>query len=82
MFPPLVTKIGNFDRSQRPRAAVDDNPGSRICRRSSKLPIFVTSGGNIGLGQRFNRFDVRSRATPSARLISNRSLTETHHRQQ
>jgi hypothetical protein len=36
-----------------------DNPGSpNIQAGLSRLPIYTTLGGNVGLGQRFNRFDV------------------------
>ena len=36
-----------------------DNPGSPNLQAGlAKLPIYVTGGGTVGVGQRFNRFDV------------------------
>ena len=39
-----------------------DNPGSPNLQAGlAKLPIYVTGGGTVGVGQRFNRFDQRRR---------------------
>jgi hypothetical protein len=65
--PSVDSKLtGRIDVTRDTRVDLDsklvvgtDNPGSpNIQAGLSKLPIYTTLGGNVGLGQRFNRFDV------------------------
>lgn len=53
-----VTRQTRIDLGTRLRVGTD-NPGSPNLEAGlAKLPIFTTYGGNVGLGQKFNRFDV------------------------
>jgi hypothetical protein len=42
----------------------------------AKLPIYVTGGGTIGLGQRFNRFDVSIKGDVSRTIYQESTLTD------
>ncbi|HEY6022664.1 MAG TPA: outer membrane beta-barrel protein [Pseudolabrys sp.] len=54
-----------------------DNPGSPNLQADlAKLPIFVTGGGTIGLGQRLNRFDVSIKGDVSRTIYQNSTLTD------
>jgi len=53
-----VTKSTRLDLGGRVLVSTD-NPGSPNLQAGlSKLPIFTTYGGSVGVGQKFNRFDV------------------------
>jgi hypothetical protein len=54
-----------------------DNPGSPNLQAGlSRLPIFTTAGGTIGLGQRFNRFDVSIKGDVERTIFQPSSLTD------
>ena len=54
-----------------------DNPGSPNLQAGlSKLPIFTTAGGTLGVGQRFNRFDVSIKGDIERTIHQQSSLTE------
>jgi len=54
-----------------------DNPGSPNLQAGlAKLPIYVTGGGTIGLGQRFNRFDVSIKGDVSRTIYQESTLTD------
>ena len=54
-----------------------DNPGSPNLQAGlAKLPIYVTGGGMIGLGQRFNRFDVSIKGDVSRTVYQESTLTD------
>jgi hypothetical protein len=42
----------------------------------AKLPVFVTYGGNAGLGQRFNRFDLSIKSDAERTVYQNSKLTD------
>ncbi|HET7192814.1 MAG TPA: outer membrane beta-barrel protein [Pseudolabrys sp.] len=54
-----------------------DNPGSPNLQAGlSRLPIFATAGGTIGLGQRFNRFDLSIKGDVERTIYQPSSLTD------
>lgn len=54
-----------------------DNPGSPNLQAGlAKLPIYVVGGGTIGLGQRFNRFDVSIKGDVARTIYQNSTLTD------
>jgi hypothetical protein len=54
-----------------------DNPGSpNIQAGLAKLPIYVTYGGNAGLGHRFNRFDLAIKGDVERTIYQNSTLTD------
>jgi hypothetical protein len=54
-----------------------DNPGSPNLQAGlAKLPIYVVGGGTVGLGQRFNRFDVSIKGDVSRTVYQESSLTD------
>jgi hypothetical protein len=54
-----------------------DNPGSPNLQAGlAKLPIYVVGGGTIGLGQRFNRFDVSIKGDVARTVYQNSTLTD------
>lgn len=54
-----------------------DNPGSPNLQAGlAKLPIYVTGGGTIGLGQRFNRFDVSIKGDVARTVYQESTLTD------
>jgi hypothetical protein len=54
-----------------------DNPGSPNLQAGlSRLPIFTTAGGTIGLGQRFNRFDLSIKGDVERTIYQPSSLTD------
>ncbi len=54
-----------------------DNPGSPNLQAGlAKLPIYVVGGGTIGVGQRFNRFDVSVKGDFERTVYQNSTLTD------
>lgn len=54
-----------------------DNPGSPNLQAGlAKLPIYVTGGGSVGLGQRFNRFDISIKGDVARTVYQNSTLTD------
>jgi hypothetical protein len=54
-----------------------DNPGSPNLQAGlAKLPIFVTYGGNAGLGQRFSRLDLSVKADAERTVFQQSTLTD------
>ena len=54
-----------------------DNPGSPNLQAGlAKLPIYVTGGGTIGLGQRFNRFDLSIKGDVQRTVYQQSLLTD------
>ena len=54
-----------------------DNPGSPNLQAGlAKLPIYVVGGGTVGLGQRFNRFDVAIKGDVSRTIYQESTLTD------
>ncbi|MGH9696223.1 MAG: outer membrane beta-barrel protein, partial [Bryobacteraceae bacterium] len=52
-----------------------DNPGSPNLQAGlAKLPIFTSFGGNVGLGQRFNRFDLSVKGDAERTVYQNSEL--------
>ena len=54
-----------------------DNPGSPNLQAGlAKLPIYIVGGGTIGVGQRFNRFDVSVKGDFERTVYQNSTLTD------
>ena len=54
-----------------------DNPGSPNLQAGlAKLPIYIVGGGSIGLGQRFNRFDLSIKGDAERTVYQQSSLTD------
>jgi hypothetical protein len=54
-----------------------DNPGSPNLQAGlAKLPIYTTGGGTLGLGQRFNRFDVSIKGDVERTVYQQSQLTD------
>jgi hypothetical protein len=54
-----------------------DNPGSPNLQAGlAKLPIYVTGGGSVGLGQRFNRFDLSIKGSVDRTIYQESLLTD------
>jgi len=54
-----------------------DNPGSPNLQAGlAKLPIYVTGGGTLGLGERLNRFDLAIKGDVSRTIYQNSTLTD------
>jgi hypothetical protein len=54
-----------------------DNPGSPNLQAGlARLPIFSTFGGNVGLGQKFNRLDLSIKGDAERTVYQNSSLTD------
>jgi hypothetical protein len=54
-----------------------DNPGSpNLQAELAKLPVFVNYGGNAGLGQRFNRFELSVKADAERTAYQHSTLTD------
>ncbi len=71
-----VTKTTRIDLGSRLLVSTD-NPGSpNVPAGISKLPIFTTVGGNAGLGQRFNRFDVSIKGDAERTAYQDSTLTD------
>jgi hypothetical protein len=71
-----VTRDTRIDLGSRLRVGTD-NPGSPNLQAGlAKLPIFTTYGGNVGLGQRFNRFDVSIKGDAERTSYQDSSLTD------
>ena len=54
-----------------------DNPGSPNLQAGlSKLPVFVTYGGNAGIAQRFNRFELTAKGDAQRTAYQDSQLTD------
>jgi hypothetical protein len=54
-----------------------DNPGSPNLQAGlAKLPIFATFGGDAGIGQKFNRFDLSLKGDAERTVYQNSQLTD------
>ena len=54
-----------------------DNPGSPNLQAGlAKLPIYIVGGGTIGVGQRFNRFDLSVKGDFERTVYQNSTLTD------
>ena len=54
-----------------------DNPGSpNLPAGLSKLPVFVTYGGNAGIAQRFNRFELTAKGDAQRTAYQDSQLTD------
>ncbi|HET7802900.1 MAG TPA: outer membrane beta-barrel protein [Pseudolabrys sp.] len=54
-----------------------DNPGSPNLQAGlAKLPIYTTGGGTVGVGQRFNRFDVSIKGDVERTVYQQSQLTD------
>lgn len=54
-----------------------DNPGSPNLQAGlAKLPLYIVGGGTIGVGQRFNRFDVSVKGDFERTIYQNSTLTD------
>jgi len=54
-----------------------DNPGSPNLQAGlAKLPVYVAGGGSIGVGQRFNRFDLSIKGDVARTVYQQSSLTD------
>jgi hypothetical protein len=71
-----VTRDTRIDLGTRLRVGTD-NPGSPNLQAGlSKLPVFTTYGGNLGLGQKFNRLDVSIKADAERTSYQDSMLTD------
>ncbi|HEY0223721.1 MAG TPA: outer membrane beta-barrel protein, partial [Pseudolabrys sp.] len=71
-----VTHDTRIDLSARALVSTD-NPGRQNLQADlAKLPIYVTTGGNVGLGQRFNRFDFSVKADAERTTYQQSKLTD------
>jgi hypothetical protein len=71
-----VTRDTRIDLGSRILLSTD-NPGSPNLQAGlAKLPIYVVGGGTVGLGQRFNRFDVSIKGDVSRTIYQQSSLTD------
>ena len=53
-----VTKLTRIDLGGRVLVSTDDPGSPNLPAGLAKLPIFTTYGSSVGLGQKFNRFDL------------------------
>jgi hypothetical protein len=71
-----VTRDTRIDLGSRVLVATD-NPGSPNLEAGlSKLPVFTRFGGNLGLGQKFNRLDVSIKADAERTSYQDSTLTD------
>lgn len=71
-----VTRDTRIDLGTRLRVGTD-NPGSPNLQAGlSKLPVFTTYGGNLGLGQKFNRLDVSIKGDAERTSYQDSTLTD------
>lgn len=71
-----VTKTTRIDLGGRVLVSTD-NPGSPNLQAGlSKLPIFTTFGGSVGLGQKFNRVDVSLKGDVERTVYQDSKLTD------
>jgi hypothetical protein len=71
-----VTRLTRVDLESRLVVATD-NPGSpNIQAGLARLPIYVDVGGSVGLGQRFNRFDVSLKGGVDRTTYQNSTFTD------
>jgi hypothetical protein len=71
-----VTQDTRVDLGSRVLVSTD-NPGSPNLQAGlAKLPIYIAGGGNIGLGQRFNRFDLSIKGDVERTVYQESVLTD------
>lgn len=71
-----VTRTTRLDLGGRVLVSTD-NPGSPNLQAGlSKLPIFTTYGGSVGLGQKFNRLDVSIKGDAERTAYQDSKLTD------
>lgn len=71
-----VTKTTRIDLGGSALVATD-NPGSPDLQAGlAKLPIYTTFGGSVGLGQKFNRFDVSLKGDAERTAYQDSELTD------
>jgi hypothetical protein len=71
-----VTRDTRIDLGTRALVSAD-NPGSPNLQADlAKLPLFTTVGGNAGIGQRFNRFDLSIKADAERTVYQHSTLTD------
>ncbi len=71
-----VTRTTRLDLGGRVLVSTD-NPGSPNLQAGlSKLPIFTTYGGSVGLGQKFNRLDVSIKGDAERTVYQDSKLTD------
>ncbi|RDV03425.1 hypothetical protein DXH78_01750 [Undibacter mobilis] len=71
-----VTRSTRIDLGGRVLVSTD-NPGSPNLQAGlSKLPIFTTAGGSVGLGQKFNRLDLSLKGDAERTAYQNSKLTD------
>lgn len=71
-----VTKSTRIDLGSRVLVSTD-NPGSPNLQAGlSELPIYTTFGGSVGVGQKFNRFDVSLKGDAERTVYQDSKLTD------
>ncbi len=71
-----VTKTTRIDLDARALMSTD-NPGSPNLQAGlAKLPIYTTTGGSAGIGQRFNRFDLSIKGDAERTVYQQSKLTD------
>lgn len=71
-----VTRTTRIDLGGRVLVSTD-NPGSPNLQAGlSKLPIYTTFGGSVGVGQKFNRFDVSLKGDAERTVYQDSKLTD------
>ncbi len=71
-----VTRTTRIDLGGRVQVSTD-NPGSPDLQAGlAKLPIYTTTGGSAGLGQKFNRFDLSLKGDAERTVYQDSSLTD------
>jgi hypothetical protein len=71
-----VTRDTHIDLGGRVLVSTD-NPGSPNLQADlAKLPVFVTFGGNPGIGQRFNRFELAVKGDVERTVYQDSTLTD------
>jgi hypothetical protein len=71
-----VTRTTRIDLNGRALVSTD-NPGSPNLQAGlSKLPIYTTLGGSVGVGQKFNRFDVSLKGNAERTVYQDSKLTD------
>jgi len=71
-----VTRQTRIDLGSRVLVSTD-NPGSPNLQAGlAKLPIFTAYGGDVGLGHRFNRFEVSVKGDAERTVYQNSELTD------
>ncbi len=71
-----VTKFTRIDLGARALVSADNPSSPNLTAGLAKLPLFVTGGGDVGLGQRFNRFDISVKGDFERTTYQNSKLTD------